>query len=67
MFRGQSRKTATAAGLKVWGTLRILIEAKSQGLVPSIKPLLNLLVVSGMWISEQVRQRILALAGEDVL
>ena len=55
-----------AAGLKVWGTLRILLEVKSQGLVPIIEPLLNRLEDSGMWISEQVRHRILALAGEKV-
>ena len=61
-----ARKTATVAGLKVWGTLRILLEAKSQGLVPGIEPLLNRLEDSGMWISERVRQRILALAGEKV-
>jgi|ERR1035437_571037 len=60
-----ARKTAKAAGLKVWGTLRILLEAKSQGLVPSIEPFLKRLEDSGMWISVQVRQRILALAGEN--
>jgi predicted nucleic acid-binding protein len=35
-------------------------------LVPGIEPLLNRLEDSGMWISERVRQRILALAGEKV-
>lgn len=59
-----ARKTAKAAGLNVWGTLRILLEAKSQGLVQSIKPLLNHLEGNGMWISEEIRQRILGLAGE---
>jgi len=50
-----ARKTAIAAGLNVWGTLRILLEAKSQGLVQNINPLLNRLEKSGMWISEEVR------------
>lgn len=61
-----ARKTASAAGLNVWGTLRILLEAKSQGLIQSIKPLLNRLEDSGMWLSEEICQRILALAGEKV-
>jgi predicted nucleic acid-binding protein len=28
-----ARRTAIAAGLQVWGTLKILLDAKSQGLV----------------------------------
>ncbi len=54
-----ARRIAQAAGLEVWGTLRILLEAKSQGLTESIKPLVNRLRDSGMWISDGVRQRVL--------
>jgi len=59
-----ARRIATAAGLPVWGTLRVLFEAKSQGLVEEIAPLVTRLIDSGMWISDDVRRRILALAGE---
>ena len=59
-----ARRIATAAGLPVWGTLRVLLEAKSQGLAEDIAPLVTRLIDSGMWISEDVRRRILALAGE---
>jgi len=59
-----ARRIATAAGLPVWGTLRVLFEAKSQGLVEDIAPLVTRLIDSGMWISDDVRRRILALAGE---
>jgi predicted nucleic acid-binding protein len=60
----RAREIAQAAGLKVWGTLKVLLEAKAQGLTPSIEPLVGRLSESGMWISEGIRQRILILAGE---
>jgi predicted nucleic acid-binding protein len=60
-----ARRIAQAAGLTVWGTLKILLEAKSQGLTDSIKPLVKRLQQSGMWISEEIYQRILALADEN--
>jgi len=59
-----ARRTAKAAGLNVWGTLRILLEGKSHGLIENVKPQLNLLEDAGMWVSEGIRQRLLALAGE---
>jgi predicted nucleic acid-binding protein len=59
-----ARTIAQSAGLKVWGTLRILLEAKERGLTPSIAPLLDRLKEAGMWISDELRTRVLALAGE---
>jgi predicted nucleic acid-binding protein len=59
-----ARRTAQAAGLVVWGTLRVLLEAKSQGLVNQIEPCVQRLRKSGMWLSDEIRQRILTLAGE---
>jgi predicted nucleic acid-binding protein len=61
----RARRVAQAAGLVVWGTLRILLEAKSQGITSHIAPHVNELQNVGMWISQGIRQRILALAGED--
>lgn len=60
-----ARRIAQAAGLEVWGTLRLLLEAKSQGLTESIKPLIDKLENAGLWVSANVRQRILALGGEN--
>ena len=60
-----ARRTAIAAGLSVWGTLRILLEAKSSGLIESVKPVIHRLEKSGMWVSEDIRRRVLALAGES--
>jgi predicted nucleic acid-binding protein len=60
-----ARRTALAAGLQVWGTLRVLLEAKAVGLIEGVEPVIHRLQKSGMWISEDIRLRILALAGEQ--
>lgn len=61
-----ARRTAQAAGMKVWGTLKVLLEAKSRGLTATIEPLVNRLCDTGMWMSEEIRVRILALADESL-
>ncbi len=60
-----ARRTAQVAGLQVWGTLKVLLEAKSQNLVDKIEPHVTKLSDSGMWVSAEVKQRILTLAGES--
>ncbi len=59
-----ARKIAQAAGIEVWGTLKVLLEAKVQGLTDSIAPDINHLRETGMWISAGVHRRVLKLAGE---
>jgi len=59
-----ARSTAQALGLTVWGTLKILLTAKSQGLTEQIAPLVDQLQDAGMWISDDIRSRVLNLAGE---
>jgi predicted nucleic acid-binding protein len=61
---GLARNVAHSAGLKVWGTLRVVLEAKRRGLTPAVVPLVDKLEAAGMWISQDIRARILALAGE---
>ncbi len=60
-----ARRTAQAAGLQVWGTLKALLEAKSHGLIGKVEPYVTRLSDSGMWVSAEVKQRILTLAGES--
>jgi predicted nucleic acid-binding protein len=60
-----ARRTAQAAGLQVFGTLKVLLEAKSQGLVNQIEPSVTGLNDAGMWVSAEVKHRILVLAGES--
>ncbi len=59
-----ARRVAQAAGLQVWGTLRVTLEAKRHGLITEVAPVLDRLQTSGMWLSADVRARLLALAGE---
>jgi predicted nucleic acid-binding protein len=59
-----ARRTAHAAGLNVWGTLRILLESKKQGLTTEISPYVKRLEAAGLWLSDEISQRILKLAGE---
>jgi predicted nucleic acid-binding protein len=61
---GRARRIAQAASLTVWGTLKILLEAKSQGVTDRITPHVDQLRESGMWMSDAIRQRVLALAEE---
>ena len=49
---GLARRMATAAGLTVWGTLK------------GIEPMVYRLHKAGMWISDDIKRRILKLAGE---
>jgi predicted nucleic acid-binding protein len=60
-----ARRIAQAAGLQVWGTLKILLEAKSQKIINNVKPYIPKLRDSGMWISAEVEKRILRLAEES--
>ncbi|MEI7989729.1 MAG: DUF3368 domain-containing protein [Chloroflexota bacterium] len=60
-----ARRTAQAAGLKVWGTLKIILEAKSQGLIDKVKPFVLRLNDAGMWLSAEVQLRMLTLSGES--
>lgn len=59
-----ARRAAENAGCVVWGTLRVVLEAKSQGIIPAVAPTVEALRRSGMWISDAVVQRILSLAQE---
>lgn len=61
----RARRIAQAAGLTAWGTLRVLLEAKAQGLTDRVAPHVDQLQNAGMWMSEAIRQRILVLAQES--
>ncbi|GAB4404370.1 MAG: hypothetical protein OHK0052_26920 [Anaerolineales bacterium] len=64
MLKAISNTLYQAAGLQVWGTLKVLLEAKSKGLIVKIEPYVTNLNNSGMWISAEIKNRILELAGE---
>lgn len=60
-----ARRTAQVAGLQVWGTLKVLLEAKSHGIIGTVETYVSKLSNSGMWISAEIKERILKLAGES--
>ena len=59
-----ARRYAFDAGLDVTGTLGILLLAKQQGLLTSVKPSLDHLLNSGFHISANIYLKALELAGE---
>jgi len=60
------RRASGLIGLKCWGTLKVLLEAKKQGLTGSIAPYVERLGKAGIWITIETHQRILRLAGEEI-
>lgn len=55
---------AKHADLQVTGTIGILLKAKSTGLIPAIKPLLQELIDKDVWISGTLMNEILQKANE---
>lgn len=61
----QGRLSAASLGVPVIGLLGVLIEAKQQGLVAAVKPLLDdLISVAGFWIGKQLYAQVLKIANE---
>lgn len=61
----QARQIAIAEGLKVAGVLALLLEAKNQGWITSVKKTLNDLEAQGFFISKDLRKEILKKAEES--
>jgi predicted nucleic acid-binding protein len=60
------REIAMKLGLDRVGILGILLRAKAEGLVPSLKPIFETLQrEANFWISEPLREHVLRLAGES--
>ncbi len=60
-----ARKTAEFLGLKVTGTIGILVKAKQNGIIQQVKPLLNEIMQNGFFISEKLLRLILEAANEQ--
>ncbi len=59
------RQVAGRFGLKFIGILGILLEAKHQGYLPLVKPVLDDLIhTAGFWVSQALYQHVLRTAGE---
>ena len=63
----RGRLVANRLNLRCIGILGILVEAKSQGLIAEVKPLLDALVnEAGFWVAEPLYNSILRLVGEKI-
>lgn len=59
-----ARRVAESRTLPVVGTVGILLLAKQQGLISSVKEVLDALINNGKHISQQLYQQVLNLAQE---
>ena len=59
-----ARRLAEAAGLNVIGTLGLLLQAKQAGIIASIRPELDKLLETSFFLSQQLYDELLRLAGE---
>lgn len=60
-----ARKEARRLRLVVTGSIGVLIQAKLQGHVPALAPLLDRMIAQGRYISPALRAQVLRDAGED--
>ena len=58
----KGRRFAQQAGLKVKGTLGILVEGVRHGCVEDLRPILDEMISKGTWITPAVYEQVLALA-----
>lgn len=59
-----ARRQAEICGLQVIGTVGLLAAAKQKNMIASVAPFLNVLESAGMWLSEDLKRRVLELADE---
>ena len=59
-----ARRTARSLGIPLLGTLALLGVAKAIGMVPAVRPVLDRLRQSGMYVSEPLARQVLDQAGE---
>jgi len=61
----KGRREAMRLGIKITGTLGVLVKAKRNGFINEFKPILNELNLAGFRISESLADEILKQAGEN--
>ena len=60
----KARKFAESLGIQIIGTIGIIIKAKRQGVIESIKPFLQKIRQTDFRISEEIEKRALEESGE---
>ena len=59
-----ARRLAASQGVPLIGSLRVIVKAKERGLIPLARPALEKLRGSGAYVSDELIERAIALAGE---
>lgn len=59
-----ARRLATKHGILVVGSLRVIVKAKERGLIPRARPALEKLRGGGAYVSDELIERAIVLAGE---
>ncbi len=59
------RRLAAAVGLTVVGTLGLILRAKREGLLPSVRPVLDRLQAVGIWYDGELIAQVLRAANEQ--
>jgi predicted nucleic acid-binding protein len=59
-----ARKEAEKRGLIYFGSLRVLQDAKKQGILISVKPVLDTMIQSGLWLGDDLYAHFLNIIGE---
>ena len=60
----RGREVARRLGLPVRGTLGVLVQARRQGAIDALAPILEQLIDAGFWISDELVSRVLGAVGE---
>ena len=60
-----ARRLAAAQGIRVVGTLGLLVRGKRAGLLDAVRPILEAMVAMGLRVSPDLVEEILVLAGEN--
>jgi hypothetical protein len=60
----RGRKVARSRGLRVAGTLAVLLRAKRRGLISVVRDEVDRLLETGFWLDDELRDAVLRAAGE---
>ncbi|MBK6533896.1 MAG: DUF3368 domain-containing protein [Deltaproteobacteria bacterium] len=60
----KGRRAALAAGLRVTGSIGLLLRAKASGILPAIRPVIAAISRQGVWYDPELIRQVLASVGE---